>query len=185
MSSFGSDAGGTDEVRVRLDWPRARPTTRSPFPGLGSDTDDAPPAGGGSADEPGYPIPTGEPARAADASLPEDAGGADLEVLRSEVATLRRSLHELSDQAQLRLLQTVLDEVAELRAEVREVTGPRPSSPTLGSLAPLVAEIAALREELSLEPVLVQLAEMRSELMQVRRRMRLRASGGNADEFPS
>lgn len=176
MSSFGSDSGGKHEARVRLEWPGVRPFSRSWSPGVEAGTDE----GAALAET----APESDP-EVADGPMLAEEPGADVEELRFEVASLRQSLHELTDRVELRDLGTVLDELAELRAEVRELVELRASSPKLGTLAPLVAEIAALREEVSLEPVLAELRELRSELSQVRRRMRLRAGGGNANEFPT
>ncbi|MGH9276426.1 MAG: hypothetical protein ACRDZU_17410 [Acidimicrobiales bacterium] len=166
---------------MRLEWPGVGSTRWTPSPAEPAVEEAPHPAESGDADPERTNEVTGRDPFGIP-SLPEDVS-TDIAVLRSEVELLKQTIHDLSDRVQLRHLGTVLDELADLRAVVRELVELRPAAPKLGSLAPLVAEIAALREELSLEPVLAQLAELRSELTQMRRRMRLRADRTDSSGF--
>jgi hypothetical protein len=75
--------------------------------------------------------------------------GADIAELRSEVIGLRQAIHDLND---------------------------RVGTMRLGPLAPLVKEIALLREEVTFDPVVEELAALREDVSRLRRRTALRAS---------
>jgi len=191
VSSSGADPGRPDDSRVRLEWPgvaTGRPGARPPLRHAEPEQPD--------------PLDPERPAAApvhrdlVDADDPladrllqrlltiRDDLGAEMAALRLEVAALRQSVDELRGRFPTGHLGPVLDELAQLRAEVGQLVAVGPVAPKLGSLAPLVAEIAALRDELSLDPVLAELAELRSELAHVRRRVALRAANADAPGFP-
>lgn len=159
MSSFDSDTADNDGSRMRLEWPG----------GARAQSHAAPPV----AEEAAAAVPEPEPPAISHASTegPTD----DLSALRSEVAALRRSIDEQVDRGPAVGLTAVLHELVHLRAEVSQLGGASSQTAELGSLAPLLAEVAALRAELSLEPVMAELSELRKELVRLRRRVGLRA----------
>ncbi len=120
---------------------------------------------------------------------------ADLAALRAEMAGLRQSVDDLDDRAQLRDIQAAIEEVREdvatLRAEVGERAAAQPAGaggpaayPRVELLAPLLTEMAAMREALEARPdgsaapdlVLEELAALRTQVASLRRRINLRAA---------
>lgn len=107
---------------------------------------------------------------------------AAVDELRSDVTGLRRVVLEWPE------LERVSADIAALRADMTDVVaklsdleaGGPGSAPRVGTLAPLVEEIAALREEMpSLDGVLDELAEVKAAVA----RRPARATAGLSDEL--
>jgi len=169
MSSTGSDEEPLDQARVRLEWPGVGESRSNlTWPRVAT-TGAAPPVQ--STDD--------EPVQATQA----------IDVDTSTGASMRRAVVDAYDRLAERLLERMNDvhqdlgaDVAELRSEViglrqaiRDLND-RVGTMRLAPLAPLVKEIALLREEMSRDQVGEELAALREEVSRLRRRTALRAS---------
>lgn len=104
-----------------------------------------------------------------------------IDELRSDVAGLRRVVLEWPElervSADITALRADMADIIRRLADSAQLSGP---AAPLGSLAPLVEEIAALRGDLpSLEPVADELAGLRGEVAALRRRIALRVGEGS------
>jgi hypothetical protein len=194
LSTSGPDRAGEEALAIRLAWPGA-PRHAEDRRVVDPPTEDAVPE-----DPPGAPLralPVLEagpedttPLRRAvvDAydrladqvlgrmrALHQDVD-ADLAEVRSELASLRRSVEDVGDRVQLRQLRTSLDElradVAGLRRAVLESPEPGPGGP--GAPGTAAAQGAAAE----------QLALLREEVVSLRRRIALRGRAEPAEPAP-
>jgi hypothetical protein len=129
--------------------------------------------------------PTGTPERPPPADPPRPAPGSKSEVgiLRDEVAALRRAIEELSDRVRL---EPLTSQVEALRLQLVELRDDLPAADAAPAGPAVVAALEELRTSIqgistvrapagSLAPIVEELGALRQEVVSLRRRVTLRS----------